>query len=347
MKNNVFSLVFLCLLFLFSCSKSNVSVYNSDALTIENFRLEEIFFTAHEADIKVEQNKIGEDMEHALVPLVFTENGFLHTPESYLLVLQEQKEVASFFTDLKTFKKLSGKKNLEDYAKTLPFQGREVYIFDPYELNPLTREETFEIMNNIPNRKPIKGGQDFSNAIASGRSANNAPNAIGNILWVGDIAIKYQPTTISGILGHAGIVCELDNGGVKGGNPNDYRTKTMEAIGFKPNDADEVVKTSYKNSWTPADPYWMGLIYAPNVSISKLELIQYFVKSQDSDNYSLTTNKYTTDSWYCSKLVWQPYYTIANSDFDRGGGYYVLPVDLFLAGYYQHNGANLYYYYIR
>jgi len=66
-----------------------------------------------------------------------------------------------------------------------------------------------------------------------------------------------------------------------------------------------------------------------------------------NDNYSLTTNKYTTDSWYCSKLVWQPYYTIANSDFDRGGGYYVLPVDLFLAGYYQHNGANLYYYYIR
>lgn len=133
-------------------------------------------------------------------------------------------------------------------------------------------------------------------------SSESAPNSVGSC---GDILVT--PSTIFGngsITGHAGIVDlnsdltieSMPSGGVRR-YTNDWKTRYTKALCATVIDGDPGQAVDYASS-----------------------------KMGSSYNYNFL-NKWNTDKFYCSQLVWRAYIE-QGIDLDKDGGNAVLPTDL-------------------
>lgn len=69
-------------------------------------------------------------------------------------------------------------------------------------------------------------------------------------------------------------------------------------------------------------------LWVPSVSAAKREAARTYCKSQLGEPYDIASSKSDTSRWYCSKLAWGSYRSVAGVDLDADGGYWVWPIDL-------------------
>lgn len=278
-----------------------------------------------------------------------------------------------FFTDLETYYRVSGDPNGNiDYVFDLTSYGDSTttyYCFDPYQTYYQTKDEALAYQENW------EGTNDSMYvSAATKKGANNIfepppgwtppynppPPTPTNILYpaelrIGDVAIGWKSSgssssssskdgnpnlSSSGKLGHAGIVYKLNNGENFGGDPDDFATTNMEALGKKSsgssgsgNGADEIAEVPYRD--------WFGLgndklkklklrrrYPIGNENWTKLDAVVRYAKRQDPDRYRVTTPKWTSSKFYCSKLVWRSYKKYGEYNIDDDGGYWVFPSDI-------------------
>lgn len=342
MKHNII-IFFVCIFIisLTSCNKDElinktltISEVTLSDFTIEDFKKAGNFWSENQAKELITENTLGKKPENALVPLVFLDDDFLANATSFS---DAEKSSKTFFTDIQTFARVLNVEGLSEYADAISDnEGNMIFTYDPYVNKHTKRIEKYETV-----KAAIAEEKGFSPKQPMLKSSGNNP---GNILWVADIAVGYMPNSIKGAFGHAGVVYKLNNGLNYGGNPNNSNTKTMEAVGDRPNTNDEVVEESYNSYWTSNNFNWLLLIYAPNLSWSERSDIKDYAKAQDPDTYSLSSPKWNTSSWYCSKLVWKSYKEKTNMDIDYDGGYYVYPVDMAYKAIFS-SDIDIYYYY--
>lgn len=346
---SMFLLVFPACFALTGCEKDEMAetTVTTREVTLQDFQNAGNVHTPDETDEMLFEGEIGQSPQNAFVPLVFTDQGTLYTVEAYNSFLDgmegiedaEYPEPETWYTTLKVYEEVTGQTGLDEYARILPLGKDAVWAYDPYSKKQMKQSEIEEVLDNAT--ASISPRTDMAKYDCS------YPSELGSDLWVGDIGVKYQATSISGIFGHSGIVVELDNGGITGGNAQSSRTKNMEALGYYDDDRDEVQRVPFKNYWVTDNARWQGLIYSSETPSSKLSTIARFAKWQDRDTYSITTSKSNTSKWYCSKLSWIGYKRYDSKDFDYDGGSIVFPVDLLLGGHYRTDGAVLYSYYSR
>lgn len=298
-----------------------------------------------------------------MVPLVFDDEGFLYSPQSFNALsdslLEIQRAGGSFeepevlFTDLGTFKDaLAGDQTLEDlYAEGKrgslllraddpnPPQYAEVY--DPYvstDLEPPPCE--WDAFGDCE----TGGGGGGGYAPPTPRPDYNVAPEYGTTpdgpeMWRGDVISgdtdNGSGSSGSGNLGHSAIVTELDSGEDGDGDFMNYDTQVMEAIGDRPNPADEVVEREARQYWID-DGYTVNHVkvrYHWHTSFDKRNHAIAYARAQDPDPYSALSAKWTEGKWYCSKLVWKAYNEATGDDLDPNWGYWVMPEDLENSGH--------------
>ncbi len=109
--------------------------------TIQDFHSQKHFWTLEQAERMVNAGWVGRTPALAVVPLVFSPQGFLLTPEEFNS--RKYAQTRWFYTDLTTFYCVTRAPTaLPDYAKVLTeHRGEALYVYDPYAAFQETREE--------------------------------------------------------------------------------------------------------------------------------------------------------------------------------------------------------------
>ncbi len=131
----------LALLFVDPLQTDVFSIFSDKRLTIQDFRSQENFWTAQQAEVRVNAGALGRTPERAVVPLVFNLQGFLLTAREF-----NQHRFAQtrwFYTDLATFYRITREHTATPaYAKVLTeHRGDALYVYDPYATPQQTPEE--------------------------------------------------------------------------------------------------------------------------------------------------------------------------------------------------------------
>jgi len=300
---------------------------------LQNFESEENFWNEDEANELIKSQIKGHIPEEAIVPLIFDEFGKIVTSQKYNENGIEFEE--EYYTDLNTFSTITNANNLIEFVDAISSdQGSVIFLYDPYSINPIKTKDKHDII-----RDALKSKKGFQPKPQSNYHKSNS-NDTGNTLWVGDIAVGNRPNGWRGFYGHAGVVHKLDNNTLYNGNPEDTGTKTMEAIGWRSNDDNEIASKAFDSYWLGDDFDWMLLLYAPSVDDVTQQNIKDYVFAQDSDTYAITS-KNSESTWYCSKLAWRAYKNYLGIDIDYDKGPIVYPADIAL---YAINNDDLSYY---
>lgn len=148
----------MLLLFIFvltiGCSNKELSAINNDKkeLTKQEFEESDNFWTQDQADLLIQESKLGNTPENALVPLVFNELNILHSPESFNKLLDTEAEIETYFTNLSTFQLVTNSQNLIDSVEGLGI----IFTYDPYtkEINKKDLEvpEIEKILKSRPSK---------------------------------------------------------------------------------------------------------------------------------------------------------------------------------------------------
>lgn len=300
-----------------------------------------------------------------MVPLVFNDDGFLHSPESFnalsdsLIAVQRAggsfEEPETVFTDLETFKDvLAGDQTLEDlYAAgkrgsvlvRAPDDSNEpqfAEVYDPYvnpNLTPPPCEwETFGDCGEGGGGSGGGGGEPPPSRPLYNVSPDYGTTPDWPEMWQGDVISGKVEGGFGGFLGegggHSAIVTRLDNSSVVGGNFMDYGTWSMEAVGKKANNNDEVQERATRIYWIDdADARDVYVRYHPSASWYERSNAIAYARAQNDDGYNAFAPKWWRYSWYCSKLVWAAYGEATGDDLDPNWGYWVFPEDLEASGH--------------
>lgn len=70
-------------------------------------------------------------------------------------------------------------------------------------------------------------------------------------------------------------------------------------------------------------------LWVPKASLSKRCAARSYAAAQNGERYDISSSKWDTSRWYCSKLVWAGYRFRAGIDLDGNGGFWVSPADLY------------------
>jgi len=156
MIKKIFSIVLLLFIFVLTigCSNKELSAINNDKkeLTKQEFEESDNFWTQDQADLLIQESKLGNTPENALVPLVFNELNILHSPESFNKLLDTEAEIETYFTNLSTFQLVTNSQNLIDSVEGLGI----IFTYDPYtkEINKKDLEvpEIEKILKSRPSK---------------------------------------------------------------------------------------------------------------------------------------------------------------------------------------------------
>lgn len=75
-----------------------------------------------------------------------------------------------------------------------------------------------------------------------------------------------------------------------------------------------------------------GLFVPGTTFKQRIEIVEELSKHV-GERYYWSAHKNNPTSWYCSLVPWRGYYEIAGIDIDYNGGYWVLPIDIFMSEY--------------
>lgn len=110
----------------------------------------------------------------------------------------------------------------------------------------------------------------------------------------------------------------------------DSHTWSTEAVGYRDNNADEIVERQ-ANTWFEEkdDTAWEGFVrYLPYISPAFQRQLRDVARAQEHKRYAVATSK-TDDHWfYCSKLAWFAYARTTGASIDRDWGFWVFPDDI-------------------
>ena len=282
---------------------------------------------------------VGTDPAHALVPLVFDEDGALHTPESFNAMVdrlmddaagKQTNEPEVYFTDLGVYGAVTGdphatEANAQAVAPEATSAGKgsrlpsTPYVFDPYACRDCIRTSPPRL--ELTPRGPLE--------IAKGPRPP--------LVQQGDAVVAWRTSGTPG--GHSGLVYETS--GSAWGDPRSSATITMEARGYASTTdgvdgaADEVAEMPLRDYFLADDVFHMRLLRSRSTTAAQRAAAAAYAKAQDPDRYELLTSKWTESRWYCSKLNWAAYKRKAGLDLDSNGGYFVLPRDLIYSPYLE------------
>lgn len=317
-------------------SDYGLKVYPNGQITIEDFKATGKMITREEAEILIEQKKLGETPENALVFLSFYEDGHLRTPyeANYYNDFPDLKpkslnspETLQRATDLKTFHKVTGLKEAsEEYAEI--FMG--YWHFDASVKFFQTRKEKEESL-----KKALKQDQ----ARMSMPSALRADSWLRPHLKRGAILFAQWPTVVSMIAGHTGgLVTDMP----AGYDDTEYLLTKMSTI-----EADKslggVAKRVKMGSFGRDTQDWSRenvqnryvSVLQRGLTEAERDKIVSFLQSQIGKKYSFPPtpelaqlDRRNDRTFYCSKLLWMAYKTQIGVDLDYNGGDWIMPEDI-------------------
>lgn len=298
---------------------------NPGDIDLSQFRLSHFsnrseFWTSDEIEDVVDNSIYGRSPQMAPVPLVFDENGQLHTPESYnnLLADEDDQDENVYWTTARTFGEVIGFDKVSHYVDVLNrSDDKAFFIYDPYVTEHVTLEESIN---------------QFQTAIqAQGTDIETRGVTPGNILGVGDILVSDYSSDRN-IFGHMGIILKNHHDQLDGGSPTHNETLTVEAIKKKKKGSGDSVKKvvvrHYKNHWNKSDFSLFGILRVSGRTWGQRVAAANYANSRVGKPYRLLTRKKNTKKYYCSKLVWQAYKYTSNLDIDYNGGFFVTPMNV-------------------
>ncbi|MFN3596418.1 MAG: hypothetical protein ACK41D_04005 [Rubricoccaceae bacterium] len=155
-------------------------------------------------------------------------------------------------------------------------------------------------------------------------------------MWVGDVVSGERASGSSSgpsNLGHTLIITRLSSGQRTGGDFDAFTTRSMEATGYQPNRADEVVERTARTWFGVPDLNYVKVRYHRRATWSERKAAIAIARAQDPDPYSVWTSKTNSDYWYCSKLVWYAYRYSTGDSLDSDWGFWVFPNDIENSGH--------------
>ena len=285
---------------------TNPVARDNGASLFEKFSAEENFWTEQQVE-----NVKFDSPENAIVPLLFKEDGSLYSSKEFQEVLpmlmQGKKELKSYFTDIKTYQKIIGAtaKRAKDFSEyALPID-EEVYIYDPYRTEEITREDYLIQLNKVYRSSEKINATSFQEGdIIVGRWTNGNP------------------------AGHCATVHRLAPGYYSSITDEVKKTTTFDAwsgsVAFSDQVGEKSMSTYWLSSYCASRSRMRTVTPLTTTQKSKIKI---FCSNQDNKGYSLTTSLWADDKWYCSKLVYRSYYN-AGIDLVPGTGYFLVPTEI-------------------
>ena len=134
-------------------------------------------------------------------------------------------------------------------------------------------------------------------------------------------------------LGHSLLITKLNNNGQWGGDFTSASTLSMEAVGDRPNPADEVVERQAYTWFNSTNLEYALVLYHKMATWAERDQTIALARAQDPDPYDALTMKNNWDEWYCSKLIYATYKNTTGDDLDPNWGFFVFPSDLENSGH--------------
>lgn len=276
--------------------------------------------------------KVGGTAEHALVRLHFDEGGRLYSRDAFDALIEKPVGASAktqpsrvYATDLETYRRATGDvRATARYAVHHPGFGNPddvtFWVFDPY-----VRCELY--VTDGPSTLPACTANRNVQAALSKSMALNPP-----LVNRGDMIIGRRAS--SNPLGHSGVVYALNTGGVRGGDPWNTSTLTMEARGFAKDHgdpifvprtaADEVSVVPLRNYFLDGTAEFFELLRVPNLTDAQRIAIADKAKAWDPKRYFFPSPKSDPLTTYCFKLNWSAVKDATGIDIDADGGDWIL-----------------------
>lgn len=309
-------------------SEYGLKSYPKGIITFEEFKETGKMLTREEAQQLIQEKKMGENPDNAIVWLIFHANGVLYTPHEFNFSgikedLLSGNDVHQWVVNLKTFQEVTGLKEATgEYARNFG----NYWVFDPDVKFYETRAEK-EALGQKKQPHKIKAYSPASDSYQNYLKK-------GNILYG-----EWQWWSPAGYTGHtAGIMNSPRFGPAS--YSGDYSLKKVIVVEAMPISGVvehcPIYTSSSVSDWSSSNMTRRCVVFT-TIAPSEVQRnsIQEFQENQLGKNWWFPTtsleahaNKEQIGSFYCSKLQWLAYKTVMGLDLDRDGGAWVFPRDI-------------------